>query len=78
MVGPTLRIARRLALSCRVIPSRNPSLQVESDELVAAIRNNDTPVEYVVFPDEGHGFLKTENRITSAEAVLTFPGRYLQ
>ncbi|MFN3536555.1 MAG: alpha/beta fold hydrolase [Brevundimonas sp.] len=47
-------------------------LQVESDELVAAIRANDVPVEYVLFPDEGHGFLRRENRITAQEAYLAF------
>lgn len=47
-------------------------LQVESDELVAAVRANDVPVEYVLFPDEGHGFLKRENRVTAQEAYLEF------
>jgi dipeptidyl aminopeptidase/acylaminoacyl peptidase len=31
-------------------------LQVESDELVAAVKANGVPVEYLLFPDEGHGF----------------------
>lgn len=53
-------------------------LQVESDELVAAVRNNNVPVEYVVFPDEGHGFLKKENRITAQEAYLRFLNQYLR
>ncbi len=47
-------------------------LQVESDELVAAVRANNVPVDYVLFPDEGHGFLKRENRITAQEAYLKF------
>lgn len=47
-------------------------LQVESDELVAAVRANGVPVEYVLFPDEGHGFLRRENRITAQEAYLKF------
>lgn len=53
-------------------------LQVESDELVAAIRANDVPVEYVLFPDEGHGFLRKENRITASEAYVTFLDTYLK
>jgi dipeptidyl aminopeptidase/acylaminoacyl peptidase len=52
-------------------------LQVESDELVAAVRANEVPVEYVVFPDEGHGFRKRENRIAASEAYLRFLDRYL-
>jgi dipeptidyl aminopeptidase/acylaminoacyl peptidase len=53
-------------------------LKVESDELVAAVRDNGVPVEYVVFPDEGHGFRRKENRITAAEATLEFLDRYLR
>lgn len=47
-------------------------LQVESDELVAAVRASGVPVEYVLFPDEGHGFRRRENRITASEAYLKF------
>ena len=47
-------------------------LQIESDEIVAAAKSNGVPVEYVVFPDEGHGFLKKENNIKTSEAILKF------
>ncbi|HRH19333.1 MAG TPA: S9 family peptidase [Brevundimonas sp.] len=53
-------------------------LQVESDELVAAARANGTPVDYVLFPDEGHGFLRRENRITAQEAYLRFLNQYVR
>ncbi len=53
-------------------------LQVESDELVAAVQKNEVPVEYVVFPDEGHGFAKRENRITASNAYLKFLDTYLK
>jgi dipeptidyl aminopeptidase/acylaminoacyl peptidase len=33
---------------------------------------NNVPVEYIVFPDEGHGFVKKSNRISAAEAYLRF------
>lgn len=52
-------------------------LQVESDEMVAAIRENDVPVEYVLFDDEGHGFRKKVNRITASNAYLSFLEKYL-
>lgn len=52
-------------------------LQVESDELVEAVRANQVPVEYVVFPDEGHGFLKTRNRITASDAYAAFLEKHL-
>jgi len=38
-------------------------LKIESDEVVAAVKKSNVPVEYVVFPDEGHGFVKKENEI---------------
>jgi dipeptidyl aminopeptidase/acylaminoacyl peptidase len=52
-------------------------LQVESDEIVAAARANGVPVEYIVFPDEGHGFLKKENEIRGYGAILDFLGQHL-
>jgi len=53
-------------------------LKVESDELVAAVQANEVPVEYVVFPDEGHGFRRRENRITASEAYVQFLDTYLK
>ena len=52
-------------------------LQVESDELVAAVQANEIPVEYIIFPDEGHGFAKRENRIKASEAYVQFLNVYL-
>ena len=47
-------------------------LQVESDEIVAGVRKNGVPVEYVLFEDEGHGFVKKENQIKAYSQVLEF------
>ena len=52
-------------------------LQVESDELVAAVKKNGVPVEYLVFPDEGHGFLRKENRIAASDAYISFLSKHL-
>jgi dipeptidyl aminopeptidase/acylaminoacyl peptidase len=53
-------------------------LQAESDEIVAAVKKNNVPVEYVIFPDEGHGFVKKENEIKGYGQVLTFLDKYLK
>jgi dipeptidyl aminopeptidase/acylaminoacyl peptidase len=53
-------------------------LQVESDEIVAAVRANGVPVEYLVFPDEGHGFRKKENEIKAYGQVLGFLDEFLK
>lgn len=53
-------------------------LQVESDEIVEAARKNGVPVEYMVFDDEGHGFLKKENEIKGYGKVLEFLNKHLK
>jgi len=53
-------------------------LQVESDEIVEAVKANDVPVNYVVFPDEGHGFVKKENEIKGYGQILSFLDKYLR
>ena len=53
-------------------------LQVESDEIVEAVRANGMPVEYVIFPDEGHGFRNRDNRIESADRILAFLETHLR
>lgn len=53
-------------------------LQVESDEIVEAARANDVPVEYVLFEDEGHGFVKKENQIEANGKILEFLNEYLK
>jgi len=53
-------------------------LPIESDEIVAGVKKNGVPVEYVVFPDEGHGFVKKENQITTAKRTLEFLDKYLK
>ena len=53
-------------------------LKVESDEIVAAAKKNGVPVEYIVFPDEGHGFVKKENEIKGYTAILTFLDAHLK
>lgn len=53
-------------------------LQVESDEIVASVRKNGVPVEYVLFEDEGHGFVKKENQITAYSKILEFLDTHLK
>ena len=53
-------------------------LQVESDEIVAGIKANGVPVEYVLFEDEGHGFVKKENQTEAFSRILKFLDTYLK
>lgn len=52
-------------------------LKVESDEIVEAVQSRGIPVEYVVFEDEGHGFVKKENQARGYKAILDFVTEYL-
>jgi dipeptidyl aminopeptidase/acylaminoacyl peptidase len=53
-------------------------LQAESDDIVSAVKANGVHVEYVVFEDEGHGFVKKENEIEGYGKVLKFLDAYLK
>lgn len=51
-------------------------LKVESDEIVAAVRSRGGVAEYVVFDNEGHGFVQKENNIRAWRSILEFLDRY--
>jgi dipeptidyl aminopeptidase/acylaminoacyl peptidase len=51
--------------------------QAESEQIVAALVDAGIEHEYLLFPDEGHGFAKPENRITFYTAAERFLARYL-
>jgi dipeptidyl aminopeptidase/acylaminoacyl peptidase len=53
-------------------------LQAESDEIVKAVKGNSVPVEYLLFEDEGHGFVKKENEIEGYGKILEFLDKYLK
>lgn len=50
----------------------------ESDAIVETVKKKGVPVEYVVFPDEGHGFIKKENEIKGYGQILQFLDRYVK
>jgi dipeptidyl aminopeptidase/acylaminoacyl peptidase len=53
-------------------------IKPESDDIVAAVKKNNVPVEYVVFDDEGHGFAKKDNQIEAWGKVLAFLDTHLK
>jgi dipeptidyl aminopeptidase/acylaminoacyl peptidase len=52
--------------------------QYEADTIVAALRERDVPVEYLVKEDEGHGFANPENLYDMFRTVERFLGTYLK
>jgi len=50
---------------------------IEAEQVVESLKNRNIPVEYVLFPDEGHGFRKTTNRVRAAVAIVEWFVKYL-
>ena len=58
--------------------ANDPSVnKAESDQIVAAMRKNDKPVQYYVFPDEGHGFARPTNNMAFNAVSEEFLAKYL-
>ena len=58
--------------------ANDPRVQAsESEQIVDALRTQNIPVTYVVFPDEGHGFAHPQNSIAFAAVAENFLARYL-
>ncbi len=72
--------AKNIRVPLLVVQGKNDPrvLQVESDEIVAAVKANNVPVEYLVFPDEGHGFTKRANRIQASDSYVRFLDTHLR
>ena len=51
--------------------------QAESDMIVVALRDLERPVEYLVAPDEGHGFAGEENRLAMFAVAEEFLAKHL-
>ncbi|HEX6159782.1 MAG TPA: S9 family peptidase [Thermoanaerobaculia bacterium] len=45
---------------------------VEAEQVVESLKRRNVPVEYVLFPDEGHGWRKTPNRVRSVVVITRF------
>jgi len=51
--------------------------QAEADQIAFSMQKKDIPVEYVLYPDEGHGFARPENRIDFNGRVELFLAKHL-
>src|SRR5579884_811448 len=49
----------------------------ESEQIVIALRDRGFPVEYLLIPDEGHGFARPVNNMASLMATEKFFAKYL-
>lgn len=51
--------------------------QAESEQIVEAMKKKNIPYEYVLFPDEGHGFARPENRLKFYAIAEKFLSKHL-
>lgn len=51
---------------------------IEAEQVVENLKRRNIPVEYVLFPDEGHGWRKTPNRIRSTVRIVNWFEKYLK
>jgi dipeptidyl aminopeptidase/acylaminoacyl peptidase len=49
----------------------------ESEQMVAALRKHGVPVTYITFADEGHGFVRPENRLAFNAVAEAFLAKHL-
>jgi dipeptidyl aminopeptidase/acylaminoacyl peptidase len=71
--------AKSIVTPLLVVQGKNdPRVNIrESDQIVAAVRDNGKPVEYLVAPDEGHGFARPINNLAMVTAMEEFFAQYL-
>ncbi len=76
-----LDLLRRLSPIHRIDRVRAPTLVlhgandtnvpvVEAEQVVHELERRGVPVKYILFPDEGHGFRKLPNRVTTTVAIV--------
>ncbi len=51
---------------------------IEAEQVVESLKKRGIPVEYVLFPDEGHGWDKEVNKVRSTVAIVEWFERYLK
>jgi dipeptidyl aminopeptidase/acylaminoacyl peptidase len=49
----------------------------EAEQVVAACERQGVPVEFLTFPDEGHGVVKLANKLVAYPAIERFLERHL-
>jgi len=71
--------AKAIVTPLMVVQGKNdPRVNVrESNQIVAAVRDNGKPVEYLIAPDEGHGFARPINNLAMVAAMEKFIAKYL-
>jgi dipeptidyl aminopeptidase/acylaminoacyl peptidase len=75
-----IRSVDRITAPLFVIHGANdPRVPVgEAEQIVAALKQRNVPVEYLRFADEGHGLIKRANRLVAYPAIAHFLDTYVK
>jgi dipeptidyl aminopeptidase/acylaminoacyl peptidase len=59
--------------------SNDPRVPIsEAEQIVKALQDRQRPVEHIYFDDEGHGFVKLNNRLYMYPKIVEFFERYMK
>jgi dipeptidyl aminopeptidase/acylaminoacyl peptidase len=77
-ISPIRRVDQITAPLFVIHGANDPRVPVgEAEQMVAALRQRQVPVEYHRFEDEGHGLIKRSNRLVAYPAIARFLAEYL-
>jgi dipeptidyl aminopeptidase/acylaminoacyl peptidase len=78
-LSPIHKLERVLAPTLVIHGANDTNVPVvEADQVVDNLKKRNIPVEYLLFPDEGHGIRKTSNRIRAITAIVRWFDKYLK
>lgn len=78
-ISPIRHVDRITAPLFVVHGANDPRVPIgEAEQIVAALRTRNVPVEYLRFEDEGHGLVKRVNRLVAYPAIARFLDKHLR
>lgn len=78
-ISPIAKVDRIKAPLMVVAGRNDPRVPyTEAEQIVNSLRARGAPVEYMLFPDEGHGIVKLSNRLKLYPAIADFLDRYMK
>ncbi len=78
-ISPLTKVDRIVAPLIVIHGANDPRVPVgETEQIVAALKQRGIPVEYLRFPDEGHGLQKRHNKLVAYPAIARFLYKYVK
>lgn len=78
-ISPIRRVDQITAPLFVIHGANDPRVPIgEAEQIVAALRQRQVPVEYLRFEDEGHGLVKRANRLVAYPAIARFLDEYVK